>query len=337
MGTVYNYASKHPQRPSADSAFVRRARVHIPGVVHHLIWRCLNREWLITNDDDRDRYRWWLGRALTTSDWRCVAYAIMSNHVHLAVVAGEEPLAAWSRRAHTPFALWMNQQHGRLGPFFAGRASDYALGPIGAATTIGYIHNNPVRAGLVTAASETEWTSHRAYLRLDPVPSWLDVDEGMRLTSSKSQEAFDAFVLGAPQPPERPRPGRITAAVSKLGQINEATPQEDRVPVVIRPYARVRPDPSRVLYHVSRMLCLDPQVIASRRRVPQIVRARLIVAHASRALGLTDSDVAAVLGISRQAVSLMMRRRSSVEQCEEVCRRIAGEIRVPGGSELAQV
>jgi predicted transcriptional regulator len=78
------------------------------------------------------------------------------------------------------------------------------------------------------------------------------------------------------------------------------------------------------------MVRLDPQVIASRRRVPQIVRARLIVAHAARDLGLTDSDVADVLGISRQAVSLMMRRRCSAGEREEVCRRIAREIRVPG-------
>src|SRR3569623_24348 len=96
---------------------MRVARLQLPGLVHHLIWRCLNREWLITDESHRSRYLWWLGRALEDSDWKCIAYAVMSNHVHIAAIAGEEPLARWSRRVNTPFALWMNGNSNRLGPF----------------------------------------------------------------------------------------------------------------------------------------------------------------------------------------------------------------------------
>jgi hypothetical protein len=36
-----------------------------------------------------------------------------------------------------------------------------------------YVHNNPVRAGIVERASESSWSSHRAYLGLEFCPPWL--------------------------------------------------------------------------------------------------------------------------------------------------------------------
>jgi hypothetical protein len=41
---------------------------------------------------------------------------------------------------------------------------------------IRYVHNNPVRAGVVDRASESGWSSHRAYLGLEKVPPWLGVE-----------------------------------------------------------------------------------------------------------------------------------------------------------------
>jgi hypothetical protein len=41
---------------------------------------------------------------------------------------------------------------------------------------IRYVHNNPVRAGLVERASESGWSSHRAYLGLEACPPWLSTE-----------------------------------------------------------------------------------------------------------------------------------------------------------------
>lgn len=302
---------------------MRRARLHVPGAVHHLIWRCLNHEWLINSQQQRERYLHWLGRALVDSDWKCIAYAVMSNHIHLAAVAGEDPLARWSRRVNTPFAMWMNDQTGRLGPFFADRPRDYALREIGAASTIGYIHNNPVRAGLVARARDSEWTSHRAYVGLATTPSWLHVDEGMFRAQATDTEDFERYVDGAPRPPERPAGDRVSRAVRRQGQINDATPMDGGVPLVIRHFARVRPDPRAVVAHVGHILGIDDRLLASRRRGAQLVAARRVVVHASAMLGLTGGDIAAALGISPQAVSLTLRHTVRPQTlCDEVCRLV---------------
>jgi putative transposase len=306
---------------------MRRARLHIPGLVHHLIWRCVNREWLIESDEHRDRYVWWLGRALAESDWKCIAYAVMSNHVHIAAIAGAEPLAHWSRRAHTPFAIWLNKTTGRLGPFFAGRAADYALGPIAATFTLAYIHNNPVRAHVVERARDSSWTSHRAYVGLSRAPRWLHVDDGLLRSGSADASYFEHLVDGQPIPERRPASNRASLALARAGQIVEATPVDDETPLLMRRFGRLRPDPGRLLLRAAEMLELDPAAIASRRRYPGLCDARVVIAHSGRALGLTGGDIADALGMSQQAVSLMLRhRRPHPEACRRLCERMASEV-----------
>jgi len=312
---------------------MRIARRQLPGLVHHLVWRCLNREWLIADDSQRARYLWWLGRALENSDWKCIAYAVMSNHVHIAAIAGEEPLARWSRRVNTPFALWMNNNNGRLGPFFAGRAADWALGPIAATSTIAYIHNNPVRASLVERARDSDWTSHRAYVGLSAVPRWLCVDEGLQRAGVGNIDDFERYVDGQPIPPERTKANQASRALRRHGQTLEATPLDAEVPVLVRRFGRLRPDPGRVLLHAAELLGLEAEAIASRRRDPRLREARVVVAHASRILGLTGGDVASALGISQQAVSVMQRHVSPpLDVCRRLCESLVAEIRIAGGT-----
>ncbi len=38
---------------------------------------------------------------------------------------------------------------------------------------IRYVHNNPVRVGIVERVLESSWSSRRAYLDLENRPSWL--------------------------------------------------------------------------------------------------------------------------------------------------------------------
>jgi len=46
---------------------------------------------------------------------------------------------------------------------------------------LAYIHNNPVRAGVVVDPADSGWTSHRAYLGLTAAPPWLFIERGLDL------------------------------------------------------------------------------------------------------------------------------------------------------------
>ena len=155
---------------------MRIARACVPGLVHHIIGRFTDRRFLVGDDDERAAYLALFAKAMSTSDWRCFAYAIMSSHFHLAMLAGETPPERWMRRVHPSFAMWMNQRHNGLGGVIANRCSIWLVRPELEVDTIAYIHNNPVTAGVVRTAAESSWTSHRAYAGLVETPPWLHVD-----------------------------------------------------------------------------------------------------------------------------------------------------------------
>jgi len=172
----------------------RSRRVIQPQNVYHLISRFVAGEYFIRGADERREYFRLLGRALKESDWRCISYAIMSNHIHLAMLAGLQPLAEWTRNAHTLFAEWINERNDRIGAVFTRGPKDFLVRPNGVAKVMGYIHRNPVRAGVVSDPRDTDWTSHAAYLGLVARPAWLDTAKGLELAGFQSAEEMDEWV-----------------------------------------------------------------------------------------------------------------------------------------------
>jgi hypothetical protein len=171
--------------------------------VYHLISRFVDRSWFFRDDNERAYYLQLLGRALADSDWRSLGYALMSNHIHHAVVGGTGELREWIRRVHAPFADWLNRKYGRIGTVFVRGPKQLAVDTDGIGQLLAYIHNNPVRAGVVSEAQHSSWTSHRAYLGLDRAPRWLRVDDGLALAGFADRTAFDGLVRLHPKDPTR--------------------------------------------------------------------------------------------------------------------------------------
>jgi hypothetical protein len=164
-----------------------------PGGIYHVISRFVAREWFIESSLERQVYLSMLGRALLETSWRCFSYAVMSSHVHFGFLAGNEPLVEWMRSAHTSFALWMNfRRERRIGGVFVRGPSVSQVRPDCSARLLHYIHDNPVRAGVVEHAADSDWTSHRAYVGSSSRPDWLDVKLGFELTN-QTRKSFQAW------------------------------------------------------------------------------------------------------------------------------------------------
>ena len=283
---------------------MRVARYIQPMVVHHVISRFVDRAWAFRDDTEREMYLRRLAHAVSASDWRCLAFALMSNHVHLAMVAGTTELGSWLKRTHSPFANWLNKRHDRLGPVFAERPAVWAVRPASEARLIAYIHTNPVRAGVAARASDSTWTSHRAYLAGVPAPPWLDTDEGLR-RCGVPRSAFDAWVHTASSALDYPQLDGLRRAVHRFGAIELATSTSPptTTPLVARPFGRVRPPAAEIVTAVAAVLRLAPDQFCSRARRPELIRARRITVHVARSVGVTVADASAALGITRQSGS----------------------------------
>ena len=93
-----------------------------------------------------------------------MAWCVMSNHVHLVLKAGFDDLVQAFHSINTRFAKRENFKRQEHGHVFQGRfwsepieTDDYLL------RAIRYIHNNPVKAGLVQDAEEWDWSSYSLY------------------------------------------------------------------------------------------------------------------------------------------------------------------------------
>ena len=148
----------------------RSSRIHVEGGVYHLISRCLNHEYLLAGEAERRWYLAALERALSRTDTVMIGWCIMSNHAHLVVRSGKRRLSDLMRRVNVSYANWKNRKEKRIGPVFASRyksilveEESYLL------ELIRYIHLNPVRAGLVDRAEDSDWSSMQSYLCCQPI------------------------------------------------------------------------------------------------------------------------------------------------------------------------
>jgi REP element-mobilizing transposase RayT len=270
----------------------RKPRHIEPGFAYHVISRFVDREWYITGEDERRYYLHLLGRAIAQSDWRCLAYAVMSNHIHLATIAGAQSLASWIRRVHSPFVNMMNRSHGRSGPMFQRGPKTILVEPHRVGRVIAYIHNNPVRAKCVGTAADSSWTSHRMYI--DPVrsPSWLHSPEGLARAGFSDPAEFDCWVAD-------PGHAEFDATYDELLQKAPSPPTVE---------TSVRVEPTVLVTAAAQELGISLEQVMSRRRTSTELLARQVVVHCAESLGLRGVEVARALCLTQQAVSLIRAR-----------------------------
>jgi hypothetical protein len=258
----------------------------------------------------------------------------METHIHLALVAGALPLKSWLQPLHTGFAVWLNLQGRRRGrktrgPVFAALPKTVNFSDNKAGYLAAYLHNNPVRAGIVKNAADSTWTSHRAYVGLEPIPEFLHVTKGLALTGNedsthgrllfheyvvaRSGEPSDYRVSGgeiaAVRNAERRRQGPTVEMLSPYMTAEGA--QYEMLPV---PDAHIRfafdGDAERFLHFVAEATGVSVQKMRSSFRDRRTVSARRAAVLAWRTLNRSTSEIAASLSISAPAATQLVRRNA---------------------------
>jgi REP element-mobilizing transposase RayT len=82
----------------------RKPRIELEGGIHHVWSRGAVKQTIFVNDDDRRRYLWRLGRVVDYMSWRCLAYCLMGNHMHLLIETPKANLGQGMHRLHGPYA-----------------------------------------------------------------------------------------------------------------------------------------------------------------------------------------------------------------------------------------
>jgi REP element-mobilizing transposase RayT len=289
---------------------------------------------IFVRDDDRRDFVARLGRLLPEARWRCFAWVLMPNHVHLVLQGSGGGLSRLMARLNTGYARGFNLRHDRKGYLFQNRFKSRLVDDdrdlMG---LVLYVHRNPLASRLVDSMHSLErdpWCGHGALVGARAPRPFESVETTLALFAERPDEARrrvrtwmgdpDSFgFTGAMELAREERAGaaRDAARCSAARATVHAGcyGRTIAVPNGENPAARVR----ALVAAVSRRLGVPTVAIcsASPRRGP--ARARAAVAYlAVEQLGLSGSAVAATLGISASAVSHALRRGRSVAEQEQL-------------------
>jgi len=175
----------------------RVGRLHIPGGYYHVISRGLERRFVFGTDIDKSDFLARLGKGLTRTNTRCLAWALMSNHFHLLIQVSDAPLSKLMASVLSGYANSYNRRHRRCGYVYQNRyksilidVDTYFL------ELVRYIHLNPVRAGMVAGVAELgnyAWTGHAGMLGKH-LQDWHSTQETLRFFGDSPRRARISYL-----------------------------------------------------------------------------------------------------------------------------------------------
>jgi REP element-mobilizing transposase RayT len=176
-------------------AMPRRRRPYLPGAIFHLTARTRGREhWF--DPPVRDLIRDAMRIVQQHTDAKLRAYVIMSNHVHVLLQQGRAPLAAFMQPLLCRVALAVRKKYSVDERVFGRPYWDEPIADeLHLRTIVGYIHSNPLRAGLCADLGEWPWSSHECYLH--PAGTHAPVVEPLFVATSLSS-AIGALAFAPP-------------------------------------------------------------------------------------------------------------------------------------------
>lgn len=150
----------------------RTARRDGAGLAHHVMVRGIERKQIFLSDKDRNDYLERLDRLLPEEGWRCFAWALMPNHVHLVIQSPHGGLSRLMARLNTGYARSFNLRHHRVGYLFQNRfKSRLVEDEADLIGLVAYVIRNPLVASLVGSPQALErypWCNLGALLGLLP-------------------------------------------------------------------------------------------------------------------------------------------------------------------------
>ena len=258
-------------------------RVEVAGGLYHVIVRGNERRNVFRDDSDRSRYLARLAHYREKFSFRVLAYCLMDNHVHMAIEAGKVPLSRIMAGLQSSYTQYFNRRHRRSGHLFQGRYKAFLVEKDRhALALLRYVHENPVKAGMVERAEDFSWSSDRAYRR-GRGPEWLDLDCLLSLLGRGRSAAIRNYRRLMREPVEEPYDEVATWGQAVKGDEAFA----DRVlqaagepPVVPRGLTV-----ERIAGQVARLDHLDLVALRGPSRDRVSSRARLTVAWLAREVG----------------------------------------------------
>jgi putative transposase len=298
----------------------RRPRLFAPGILYHVIVRGNYRQKTFLGARDYQAYLQRLVRYRERFGVTVYAYCLMSNHVHLLLETGSEPLSRFMQGLQQSYAQYFNRRHHKVGHLFQGRykaivceKDEYLL------ALVRYIHLNPIRAKLVHRLDDYAYSGHREYCgaRVGEV-----LEPSRVLDMLGGRAAYRRFVQEGLRDGHREEyydviDQRFLGAERFVEKLKAQAHEEPQAPRPKKPVMAA-------FRSAARALEVDPAVLSGADRSWQVSRYRALVGYVLiRRLGYRLKDVAKCLRRDIATVSSMVSRYAErMAEDEELKRQV---------------
>jgi putative transposase len=144
----------------------RPYRIEIEDGIYHVYSRGNRRGDIFENEKDKRRLLEFLVRGKEKYRYHILGYVLMTNHYHFLIQTIKANLSRIMHYVNSSYATYYNYTHRKSGHLFQGRYKAILVDHDEYYKKItAYVHNNPVRAGIVDHPEEYGWSSYKGYIR----------------------------------------------------------------------------------------------------------------------------------------------------------------------------
>ncbi len=173
----------------------RYHRQQSPSKIYHVMLRGNEGKNIFVDDEDKARFLDTLKRMKEKDNYYLYSYCLMDNHVHLLIAEGEDSLSRSMKRIGVSYAYYFNRKNGRIGHLFQDRFKSEVIDEdaylLSAAR---YIHNNPVKAGMVKNPGDYKWSSYNIYISDYVDDGLIEKERLLAMYSSNKPNAVQQFI-----------------------------------------------------------------------------------------------------------------------------------------------
>ncbi len=181
----------------------------------HVVLKGARRLQIFHERQDYEVFLAFMRKACSENQVDAGAYALLSNHGHLALMGDSSRLSSCMKRLDRAYSGYHNRKYGLSGHTFE---DNYFAKPVltdfGLQRVARYIHLNPVRAGLCERPEDYAWSDYRALASDDPcrwAPAQHEILALFAKEPSDRLPAYAAFLKAGLRQPRKSPPTANTA------------------------------------------------------------------------------------------------------------------------------
>lgn len=161
--------------------------------IYHIMIKGIDERNIFLQEGDRKMFMNQLLRTREKGSFALLAYCLMDNHVHLLLEEKEE-IGTAMKKITVGYVLWHNHYHGRSGHLLRNRYQSEPVEDDAYLVTVArYIHQNPVKAGIVKGAKLYPWSSYCQYIEAYNGKT-VHIDARRIMDYFNSQNEFQTFM-----------------------------------------------------------------------------------------------------------------------------------------------